>query len=183
MNLSPRVRWSLLVMLLVTMGCFTTGLVSLWLDAKDTRAQVVRNTYATTRLTRVVSKSPCTGMTVAQCRSRLLSSMTAKERAALRGPRGFRGRRGPRGATGAPGASGAPGVTTVRTVFQRRTVEVPAVGPIGPVGPVGPAGPAGPAGKDGTVTLPKVPTPPPAGPPAAAPGQSGDCHGNGAKAC
>lgn len=178
MNLSARVRWSLLAMLLTTMACFTVGLVVLWIDAKDTRAQVVRNHYDTTRLTQVVSKSPCTGLTLPKCRTKLLSTMTAKERAALRGPRGFRGARGPRGRTGAPGVAGAPGTTTVRRVLERRTVSVPAVGPTGPAGPAGPPGPQGPPGKDG-ISVPPVTLPTPV----ISPGQSGSCHGRGAKSC
>lgn len=173
MILEAKTRMYLWIMLAVTVVAFGTGLAILWVDQKATKAQVVRNRFETTRLTQVVSRSPCTGMTMAACREKMLKNMTPAQREQLRGPRGRTGPRGPRGATGARGPQGPRGVTLVRTLLRRQLVQAPPTpGPQGPQGPQGPAGPPGPQGPAGApavaVDIPSV-----------TPGNGGgNAHGN-----
>lgn len=128
---------------------------------KNEQERIVRNVTNVqrdvTNVTKVVSRSPCKGLSSRRCFRRLFAAASPADREKMRGPRGRRGHRGPTGRTGATGARGPRGFTGMQ-------------GPrgfAGPIGRVGPGGPAGPAGVPGVA----APSPAPGNAPSVPPGQ------------
>ena len=147
---------------------------------QDEQARITRNVEYVqrdvTNVTRVVSRSPCTGESARRCNDVLYRAQTKAQRERMRGPRGFRGprgARGPRGFTGARGAQGPRGFTGARglTGLTGRAGMGGIPGAQGPPGPPGIPGTNGTPGPPGG-TPPGQSVPGPNGPPAS-PGRPG----------
>lgn len=125
-------------------------------DTRDIRMNV-------TRVTNVVSRSPCANLGRRECFSALVEAANRKDLEQFRGPRGERGSRGAAGPAGPRGFSGAPGRAGVRAL-----APAPRPGPPGPAGPPGSAGPPGapaPPPSEPTNGLPPPPKSKPGKPP------------------